>query len=220
METAIRVVVTSILLGSIYWIWTVRIDVNGTLSKVVPFISLKKEARLDIDVRQIMGAQFRGQPCLLFYVLRFVNTSGENLTLKEIMLRVKGPLGKHDVDSTVIPTGHVDFRGEKWESILVLFPSKNTQLSLRNWNNLRPILNEYKVLSPGQVQSGSAAFVLDGMTVDEFKQIKAVEIVAKDFAGNEVSKQLELEPELLNQAEESFVVDREFVESGQGRTQK
>ena len=28
-----------------------------------------------------MGAQFRGMPCLLFYVLRFVNTSGENVTV-------------------------------------------------------------------------------------------------------------------------------------------
>jgi len=33
------------------------------------------------SAKQVMGAQFRGMPCLLFYVLRFVNTSGENVTV-------------------------------------------------------------------------------------------------------------------------------------------
>jgi hypothetical protein len=94
----LTVLIASVAFGGIYAVWTKPIDIIGTLSKPFSFISFQKKPKLDIEFKQIMGAQFRGMPCLLFYVLRFVNSSGENVTVKEIVLRIKG---REDVDSTV-----------------------------------------------------------------------------------------------------------------------
>jgi hypothetical protein len=87
---------------------------------------------------------------------------------------------------------------------------------LIGWKNFRPILGEYKTLSPGAVLAGSAAFVIDGMTIDQFKQLKTVEVVAIDFAGNEATKQIDITPEWLAQAGSASVAEREFLERGQG----
>ena len=54
------------------------------------------------------------------------------------------------------------------------------------------------------------------MTIDQFKQIKTVELVAIDFAGNEATKQIDIAPEWLAQAGTTSVADREFLDKGQG----
>jgi hypothetical protein len=79
-------------------------------------------------------------PCLLFYVLRFVNTSDENVTVKEIVLRVKG---RQDVDSTVLTTGQVETpKGEKTESIIVQIgsPPRVANMVLIGWKNFSAYL--------------------------------------------------------------------------------
>jgi hypothetical protein len=189
--------------GGIYAVWTKPIDVIGTLSKPFSFVSFEKKAKLEVDFKQVMGAKFRGSPCLLFYVLRFVNTSGENVTVKEIVLRLKG---RQDIDSTVLTTGQVETpKSEKTESIMVQLGSPpRANIVLIGWKDFRPILGEYKTLSRGSVLAGSAAFVIDGMTIDQFKQIKTVELVAIDFAGNEAAKQIDIAPQWLAQAGIAF----------------
>jgi hypothetical protein len=218
LEVIFKIVVTAVIasvaFGGIYAVWTKPIDIIGTLSKPFSFISFQKRPKLDVEVKQVTGAQFRGMPCLLFYVLRFVNTSGENITVKEIVLRVKG---REDIDSTVITTGQVENpKGEKTESIIVQIgsPPRNANMVLVGWKNFRPILNEYRTLSPGAVLAGSAAYVIDRMTMDQFKQLKAVELVAIDFAGNEAAKQIDIAPEWLSQAENASVAEREFLSKG------
>ena len=218
----VTVIIASVAIGGIYAVWTRPIDIADTLFKPFSaFISLeKKKPKLDVEVKQVMGAQFRGMPCLLFYVLRFVNSSGENVTVKEIVLRIKG---REDVDSTVLTTGQVENpKGEKTESIVVQVgtPPRNANLVLIGWKNFRPILGEYKTLSPGAVLAGSAAFVIDRMSIDQFKEIKTVEVVAIDFSGNEAIKQIDIPKEWLEQAAIASVADREFVENGQGITWK
>ena len=42
------------------------------------------------------------------------------------------------------------------------------------------------------------------MTIDQFKQIKTVELVAIDFAGNEATKQIDIAPQWLAQAGIAF----------------
>ena len=213
-KIASTAVIASVAFGGIYAVWTKPIDIIGTLSKPFSFISFKKTSQLDVDFKQVVGARFRGMPCLLFYVLRFVNTSGENVTVKEIVLRVKG---RQDVDSTVLTTGQAETpKGEKIESILVQIGNPPfANIILNGWKNFRPVLGEYKTLSPGAVLAGSAAFVIDGMTIDQFKQLKTVEVVAIDFAGNEATKEIEIAPEWLAQAQTASVAEREFLARGQ-----
>jgi hypothetical protein len=171
-----------------------------------------KKTRLDVDVTQVVATQFRGRPCLLFYVLRFVNTTDENVTVKEIVLRLKG---RHDVDSTVLVTGQVESpKGYRSESIVLQFKSPPKNIFLSGWKNLRPVLGEYKALSPGAVLAGSAAYVIDNMTVDQLRQLTTIEMVAVDFAGNETTKQIDLDPEWLKLSNSS-VVEREFLRTGQ-----
>ena len=94
METAIRVVVTCILLAGICAVWSGSIDVTKTIRKPLEWlVSFKKEMHLDVDFKQILAANMRGQPCLLFYDLHFVNATGENLTVKKIVLRAQKPAG-------------------------------------------------------------------------------------------------------------------------------
>jgi hypothetical protein len=145
LEVIFKIVVTAVIasvaFGGIYAVWTRSIDVAGTLAKPFSFISFeKKKPKLDVDVKQVMGAQFRGMPCLLFYVLRFVNTSDENVTVKEIVLRVKG---RQDVDSTVLTTGQVETpKGEKTESIIVQIgsPPRVANMVLIGWKNFSAYL--------------------------------------------------------------------------------
>jgi len=42
------------------------------------------------------------------------------------------------------------------------------------------------------------------MTIDQFKQIKTLELVAIDFAGNEATKQIDIAPQWLAQAGIAF----------------
>jgi len=110
---------------------------SARFSKPFSFVSFEKKAKLDVDFKQVMGAQFRGSPCLLFYVLRFVNTSGENVTLKEIVLRLKG---RQDIDSTVLTTGQVETpKGERTESMMVQLGSPHrANIALIGWKIFGP----------------------------------------------------------------------------------
>ena len=168
----------------------------------------EKTTRLDIDVTQVVATQFRGHPCLLFYALRFVNTTDENVTLKEIVLRLKG---RHDINSTILVTGQVESpKGYRSKSIVLQFGSPPKNIFLSGWKNLRPVLGEYKTLSPGAVLTGSAGYVIDNVTMDEFRRLTTIEMVAVDFAGNETTKQIDIDPEWLKLANSS-VVEREFL---------
>jgi hypothetical protein len=53
------------------------------------------------------------------------------------------------------------------------------------------------------------------MTMDQFKKLKTVELVAIDFAGNEATKQIDIAPEWLSQAESASVAEREFLSKGE-----
>lgn len=214
-RVALTAVIAAIAFGGIYTVWTRPIDIVGTLSKPLSFLwSEKKTATLDVDVKQVVGAQFRGVPCLLFYDLHFANTSGENVTVKKIVLRVKGR--REDIDSTVLITGQVETPKGEIDSIIVQVanPGKVANIILMNWKNLRPILSELKMLSPGAVLAGSAVFVIDGMTLDQFKRLEMVELVAIDFAGNEATKQIDIAPDWVTRAAISSVADREFLSKG------
>jgi hypothetical protein len=172
----------------------------------------EKKTRPNIDVTQVVGTQFRGLPCLLFYAFRFVNTTDKDVTMKEIVLRLKG---RHDIDSTVLTTGQVESpKGYRSESIVLQHGSPPKNIFLSGWKNLRHVLSEHKPLSPGAVLDGSAAYVIDNMTMDQFTQLAAIEIVAVDFAGNETAKRIDVDPEWLKLASSS-IVEREFLRTGQ-----
>jgi hypothetical protein len=201
-RVALTAVIAAIAFGGIYTVWTRPIDIVGTLSKPLSFLwSEKKTATLDVDVKQVVGAQFRGVP-------------GENVTVKKIVLRVKGR--REDIDSTVLITGQVETPKGEIDSIIVQVanPGKVANIILMNWKNLRPILSELKMLSPGAVLAGSAVFVIDGMTLDQFKRLEMVELVAIDFAGNEATKQIDIAPDWVTRAAISSVADREFLSKG------
>jgi hypothetical protein len=216
MEVLTKIVLTLILLGGIYVVWTRPINVAETLSRPFSFIAFKKQAKLDVDFRQILGTKFANRPCLLFWVLRFVNNSAENVTLKEIRLRFQGPLGKHDVESTVLTTGEVQPPNRPASEAIVIRGDNppNDQLFIENWKNFRAIIGEYKTLSPGAVLAGSAAFVLDGMTGDQFKKLKTVELIAVDFADNETTTKIDITPEMMQLFDAASAVNRAFVAAG------
>jgi hypothetical protein len=80
-----------------------------------------------------------------------------------------------------------------------------------NWNNLRHILGDSKTLSPGGVLGGSAAFILDGVTPEQFRQFKSIELVAVDLSGGEIVNQFDFNPHWIAQAEDRVVADRDFL---------
>ena len=109
-ETGIRIFLTCILLAGIYAVWSGPIEVTKTIRR--PFewlVAFKKEASIDVDFKQIMAGTMRGTPCLVFYDLHFVNSTGKNLTVKKIVLRLEKPTGGQlEVDSTLVPTATGD----------------------------------------------------------------------------------------------------------------
>jgi DNA-binding protein YbaB len=68
------------------------------------------------------------------------------------------------------------------------------------------------------ILAGSAAFVLDGVTIEQLRKLKSVELVTVDFSGNEILKQIDIDPQWIKQAEDTVVVDRDFLAVGQETT--
>lgn len=217
METAIQVVVTCILLAGICAVWSGSIDVTKTIRKPLEWlVSFKKEMHLDVDFKQILAANMRGQPCLLFYDLHFVNATGENLTVKKIVLRAQKPAGGQlEINSTVVTTGEVrEAKGTLVELIVVQIGPAN--IVLIGWKNLRLILSHLTTLSPGAVFAGSAVFILEGMSREQVKQMQSVELVAVDYSGNEAIKKIDIDPQWLEQLDTAVVADRSFIDEGRG----
>ena len=61
------------------------------------------------------------------------------------------------------------------------------------------MLAELKILSPGAVFGGSAVFALDGVTHEQVKKLKSVQLVAVDHSGNEATRTIDIRPEWLEQ---------------------
>src|SRR5882672_743199 len=107
MSTAVQILfkltATGILGFGIYSVWKMEIDVGKLFRK--PFESLlveKKRAKLEIDFGQIAIVRYgdaqNGNFCFLMYNMRFINSSGENLTLKKFYLRV----ANSEIESTPV----------------------------------------------------------------------------------------------------------------------
>lgn len=215
LEIAFKSVITVGAIVALYFFWTSKVDVGKTLLKPFSFITFNKEARLDLDYQQILGAQCNGRPSFVFYTFQFVNSSDDNLTVKQILVRYHTASGERTVDSTVIDPGEVVTPKGNVESIMIHSRSRGANIMLMNWKNFRPVLGEFKTLSPGAVLSGSAVFVLDGITLQDLKQLKRFQVVAIDFSGNEVVKDIDVKPEWVAHADDLEVASRAFTAKGQ-----
>jgi hypothetical protein len=100
-------------------------------------------------------------------------------------------------------------KGYRSESIVFQFGSPPKNIFLSGWKNLRPVLGEYKTLSPGAVLTGGAAYVIDNLTMDQFRQLTTIEMVAVDFTGI-TTNQIDIDSEWLKPANSS-VVERESL---------
>jgi hypothetical protein len=113
-------------------------------------------------------------------------------------------------DSTVLQTGIVHPQNSTDSIDAIVLQFKNSNIVLLHWKNLRAEIGEYKILPPGGVLVGSAAFILETSNFDDLAKIKDFEIVVTDFSKNETAHELRFDRSLIDQAK--YQVDsRRFV---------
>jgi hypothetical protein len=177
---------------------------------------IAKQSSLDINVANVLAVRFisegntqSGNVALILYDMKFVNSSDENVTVKKILLRYKLGAKEHSVDSIVLLTGSVASPQGQSDSIVVHSGTNN--IVLMNWKNLRLVISEHKLLVPGAVLVGSAAFVLGTKEVGDFEKMKSLKIVAVDYSDRETVKEIEVQEAWVKGAGNMTIQNRSFV---------
>jgi hypothetical protein len=213
MQIAAKVVITIILLFLVFYVWTNQIDVQKTIvSPLTAIVKFKKNFTLDINFANVVAARFSlpentqdGNLGLLFYDMKFVNSSAQNATVKQILLRYKFNGADRTIDSYALRTGSTL---DQSRSIIVHIGPAN--IVLMNWKNLREAIGEYRVLPPAGVLAGSAAFILDVKDVADFAKIKSFELVAVDYSGTESTQEIPMQDRWVDMTKTMRIENRSF----------
>jgi hypothetical protein len=177
---------------------------------------IAKQPSLDINVANVLAVRFfshgntqSGNLALILYDMKFVNSSDENVTLKEILLRYKLNVKERSVDSIVLLTGSVSSPLGQRDSIIVHSGRKN--IFLMDWKNLRSVIGEHKLLVPGAVLAGSGAFVLDIKEISDLEKLKSFKIVAVDYSDKETVKEIDVQEAWVKNASQTSIQNRSFA---------
>lgn len=221
-QIIIKIVITVLLLLAIFYVWTNQIDIQKTImGPLKSIVKFKQSAKLDINFANVMAVRFvlpqntqNGNFGFLLYDMKFVNSSSENITVKQILLRYRFDGVDHSVDLYVLQTGSTF---DQSKSIVAHLGPAN--IILMNWNNIRSAIGEYKVLFPGAVLAGSAAFILHVKDADNLAKIKSFSLIGIDYSGNEFAQEFPVQDSWINKAKASWVENRTFEIDQAGKIQ-
>ena len=154
---------------------------------------------------------------LLFYGLRILNSSKENLTVKRVLLHYTVDGIEHSTESHVIITGTISAPQRKKNIDAIIVKIGGNNIVLMDWSNLRTDIGEYKVLSPGEVLSGSALFVLNFDNLDKISKMENVKIIVIDYNGRKTTHPILIEKHWIKAAHDGAIIEnRGFIEGENG----
>jgi hypothetical protein len=218
LQIIMKALLVGVLLFFMFWVLTNEIDIRKTIiGPLTSLVKFKKHSKLEVDFANVLVARFvlkgstqSGNLVVLFYDIKFVNSLEENVTVKQILLRYRFNGGDHAIDSTVVLTGTVDAPQGKSESIIV-HRGALANLVFMGWKNLRSVIGEYKVLVPGGVLAGNAAFVLDIKSIEDLAKVKTFQMVAVDYSGNESVQEIPIQDQWIEMAKVMVFENRSFA---------
>ena len=182
-----------------------------------------KPHKVEIDFENTIFARFicpqnknHGNFGLAFYVLKIVNSSKENLTVKDVLIRYTLDGTEFSTDSLVLLTGSVYAPSEKNDVDAIIVKHGPDDIVLMNWNNLKTEIVKQNILSPGGVLSGSAFFVLNFDNAEAINKLENPEIVVVDYRGKETVHPITVEKEWFDRAKHSLIENRSFTIKEQG----
>ena len=173
---------------------------------------------LIVDIENTTAARFlsagngnRENIALLFYNLRIINSLDENVTIRKVVLHYSLLAKQFSTDSHVLLTGAVPSPDKKENIDAIVLRVGAANIILMNWKNLREQIAQDKLLLPGGVLAGSAAFILNFKDANDLGKIKECAISIIDYSGNETTKAIPLDNKWVEQAKRQIVENRRFV---------
>lgn len=178
----------------------------------------EKGHKLVIEIENIAAASLasegvavKGKVAILFYNMRIANSFPENITLKQVLIRYTLRDRNFSYESTVLPTGLVYSAGDKGDVDSIIIRHDPANVVIMNWKNIRTQIGEYRLLPPGAVLAGSAAFILDLSDAGELVHIRDMGLVINDYSGNETITDINLTTTVIEQARLQVLENKKFV---------
>lgn len=226
LQIMLKVFFTLCLVYGIFVVWTNEIDIKKTIiAPLSSIIKFKKHIKLDINVANttfarclLPGNTNNGNIGIALYDLKIVNSSEENSTIKEVILRYTLNGKVFTAESYVLLTGTLYSPLDKKDINAIIIRRGSDRVVLMRWNNLRTEIGEYKVLPPGGVLSGSALFVLGFDTIEALSKIKKLEMVIVDYSGTETVQEIMIQSNRIEDAKYSSIENRSFSIDQAGNT--
>ena len=217
-QIIIKIVLTLVLLYLIILIWTNEIDVKKTvmfhLSSIIKF---NKAHKININIDNTSFARCslpgninNGNFGLVLYGFKIINSSEENLTMKEVIVRYTLNGKVFSVESSALLTGTLYDPQKKKNINAIIVKHGADRVIHMGWNNITSEIGDNRVLPPGGVLSGSALFVLGFRSIEELSKIKEFKIVIVDYSGNETVHDLAVESRWIDQAKYNWIENRSF----------
>jgi hypothetical protein len=218
LQVIAKVLISLCLIYGIIIVWTNEIDLKKTIiTPLSSIIKFKKHVKLDINIKNtslvrciLPGHDNSGNIGLLFYDLNIVNSSDENSTIKQVIVRYSLNGRRFATESVVLLTGTLYSPLEKKDINAVIVKRGADKIILMNWNNLRTKIGERKALLPGGVLPGSALFVLGIDSVEVISRIRNLELVVVDYSGAEAVQEIKLLDNWIEEAKHSLIENRSF----------
>ena len=180
--------------------------------------------RLVVDIENIAAARFmlqgsrvNGNVGMIFYNIRVVNSSPENITINEVILRYRSRDRQFSTQSHVLVTGTVWSPADKEDVDSIVMHLGLNNIIMMNWHNLRVVAGKHPLISPGGVMAGSAAFIFDFQDPAYLSTIRKLEIEITDYAGYKTRKSIPLNKQWVDQARRQTVSNRAFAIGGMER---
>ncbi len=185
----------------------------------------RKPHKFEIDSQNALFARFicpnnkkNGYIGLAVYVLKILNSSKESLTVKQVLLRYSVKGVERFTDSHVLLTGTIYDPHKKKNVNAIIVKIGTNNVVLMNWNNLRTEIGKYKVLSPGEVLSGSALFVLDIVNQEQISDLENIKVVVVNYRGKKTEHSISIKDEWLTSLRNGAVIEnRSFIKNQNGQ---
>lgn len=216
-----RIFLTFILFYALVLVWTKNVDLllwtKNTIAKMLPINEeSKKGYTLDFSFKNTTIVPIKssnknidGKVAVCFYDSAIVNRNTFSSTIKNIEATVK--IGKswratnlYDIKIGTLKSGE--------NAIVLEGDTLQGRIFLMKWENIRIRINQRKVLSPGEILTGSAAFILDS-SIEEAKNIKEIRITISDFLDNESIRQVNIDTKTFDAIDKGFkLIDKSFLQ--------
>src|SRR5690606_21315148 len=109
---------------------------------------------------------------------------------KEVVLRYSLNMKDYTTDSYVVNPGAMYDKSGNIYNYAVIENVGKDRIVLMDWRNLRSVIGAHKVLSPGEILSGSALFILDIVEIEQLSEIENMRLIVRDFRGKKTEHPL------------------------------